>query len=304
MSDAAAELKKKFLKRDRVLRVITKDGKFRAAAIKNTEIARIAQQRHALDPLAATLLARLMSGASLMSSFLKGEERITIETDSTGVIKLLFAESLQVGEVRGFVRYAKDAGERPVATIGDALGIGLLKVSKVQYNQPEPTTGIVQLIKGDISTDLAYYLRQSEQIPSAVVLDVDVDDSGKIAHSAGLLVQAMPGATEAEVKKIMDSIRELPSLAELLGTGYNPEEILRQALPMEFDVTSSTPIDFYCRCSLDRFKEMLMTLGISEIEDMQKQGQNELICQYCNEHYYLSENDFDVMLAETRARTN
>jgi molecular chaperone Hsp33 len=300
----AEELKKKFLKRDRVVRVLTKDGKFRAAAIKNTEVARMAQQRHALDPLGGTLLARLMSGASLMSSFLKGEERITIEIDSSGVIKYLFAEALQVGEVRGYVRYAKDAAEKKIEHIGDALHIGLLKVSKVQYNQPEPQTGIVQLIKSDVSTDLAYYLRQSEQIPSAVVLDVDVDDAGEISHSAGLLVQAMPGATEAEIKKVMDSIRELPSLAELLGTGYNPEEILRQALPSEFDVLNNTPIDFYCRCSIDRFKEMLMTLGVEEIEDMQKQGQNELTCQYCNEHYYLTNDDFDVMIAESRAKTN
>jgi molecular chaperone Hsp33 len=298
------ELKKKFLKRDRVLRVITKDGKFRAACIKNTEVARVAQQRHALDPLAGTLLARLMSGVSLLSSFLKGEERTTIEIDCSGVIKSLFAEALQVGEVRGYVRYAKDAAERPVATIADALGIGLFKVTRVLYNQSEPSSGIVQLIKGDISTDLAYFLTQSEQIPSAVVLDVDVDENGAISHSAGLMVQAMPGATEAEIKQIMDSIRELPSLAELLGTGYNPEEILRQALPMDFDIVHNTPLDFYCRCSLDRFKEMLMTLGVQEIEDMQKQGQNELTCQYCNEHYYLTPEDFDVMVAEMRAKTN
>ncbi|MES2764801.1 MAG: Hsp33 family molecular chaperone HslO [Bacteroidota bacterium] len=303
MADVS-ELKKKFLKRDRVLRAITKDGKFRAACIKNTEVARVAQQRHALDPLAATLLARTMSGASLLSSFLKGEERTTIEIDGSGVLKYIFVEALQVGEVRGYVRYAKDAAEREVATIGDAIGIGLFKVTRVLYNQQEPSTGIVQLIKGDISTDLAYYLTQSDQIPSAVVLDVDVDENGAVSHSAGLLVQAMPGATEAEIKAVMDSIRELPSLAELLGTGYNPEEILRQALPTEFDVVNNSPVDFYCRCSLDRFKTMLTTLGVEEIEGMQRDGQNELTCQYCNEHYYLAPEDFDVLLAEMRAKTN
>ena len=55
--------------RDRVVRAISKDGKFRISAIKNTKSAVEAQKRHNLSYLPAFLLARALAAASMMSSF-------------------------------------------------------------------------------------------------------------------------------------------------------------------------------------------------------------------------------------------
>ncbi len=170
--------------RDRVVRAMTADGFFRVAGINNSTAVRTAQENHQLSPLNAVLLGRLMSAASLLSSFLSGEERVILEASGAGPLQHLYAEALQVGEVRA---YSANPGFMPDIEgadanfqLSDALGIGLLKVTRIQYNQYEPTTGVVELYKGDISTDIAYYLRMSEQIPSAVVLDVVFDDNGDI----------------------------------------------------------------------------------------------------------------------------
>ncbi len=293
------ELKKKFLQRDRSARALTNDGKFRAAAVINTNTAKEAQRRHTIDPLSTLLLSRSLAAASLLASFLKGEERVVVEFMGNGIYKRIFAEALQVGEVRGYV----DKNQHPENT-ETAFGVGLLRVTKVLYGKFEPVSGVVALQKGNVSNDIAYYLTQSEQIPSAVRLDVDMTEDGAIRHSAGIIVQAMPDATESEIMEVHDSMLRIGSVAELAADGYHPDEILRQFLPTDCQIVNTTPVDFFCRCSLDRFKAILLTLGLQEVQGMRDEGQRELVCQYCNNHYQLSNKDFDDLITQLKASQN
>lgn len=300
------ELKKKYLLRDRVVRAITKNGKFRVAVVKSTDTTRMAMENHQLGGLTAYLLARALSGVALLSSFLKGEERIVLQFDGTGPVRMIYVEALQVGEIRGFAKNAEGVVEAAseVKVLTDALSVGFLKVSKYLYNKFEPATGIVELHKSDITTDIAYYLTQSEQIPSAITLDVLMSDYDKVQESGGLLIQAMPGATEREIEQIEEAILKLGPIAKLLNEGLAPEEILEMVMPFEYDIVNTSPIDFFCRCSLERFKEIITTLGINEVRDMKETGQNELICQYCSKKYYLEQSDFDEIITTLKAREN
>ena len=88
----------------------------------------------------------------------------------------------------------------------DFLGLGLIKVSKVLYNKPEPTQGIIELVKGDISTDIAFYFTQSEQIPTSLILDVALDEKGNITNSGGIMIQALPGATEEDLEEVVNNV--------------------------------------------------------------------------------------------------
>jgi molecular chaperone Hsp33 len=65
-----------------------------------------------------------------------------------------------------------------------------------------------------------------------------------------------------------------------------------------------TAVDFFCRCSIDRFKAALPALGAEEIKEMQEQEQRELVCRYCNKHYYLSDQDFADILGVLQAKNN
>lgn len=297
---------KKFLQRDRVVRAITKDGHFRVAAVNLTHTAQTAQERHDLGPLAAVFLGRLMAGSALLSSFLKGEERIILEAMGKGPLARVYTEALQVGEIRGFVENPQatlDFSDASV-TLGDALGVGLFRVTKVLYDHFEPVVGVVELIKGDISTDLAYYLTQSEQIPSAVMLDAKVDEEGKVESCGGLIVQAMPGAPEQDIVAIQENLRTVTPITDLLKVGYTPEEMMKVTIPMETEEINHARVDFFCRCSIDRFKSILLTLGIDELSSMKEMGQNELVCRYCNEKYEIPDEELEAMIEELRAQSN
>lgn len=293
-------VRKKWLERDRVVKAITKSGSLRAAAIHNVTSVQTAQQRHHLEPLRALVLARAITGATLMASFLKGEERVVLTADGNGLVKSVYAEALQLGEVRGFCI----ANNNAVADQDSPLGTGILKVQRVLYGKHEPITGIVELHRGDITTDLGHYLTQSEQIPSAFVIDTSFNEENVIAQNVGLLVQAMPGARPEEIFKVYDILDVLDRPTEFADKGYSPEDLLRQVLPGEIEVLGSSPVDFFCRCSLDRFKSVLLTLGYEEIVGMQQAGHNELVCQYCNERYLLQDADFTELLEQLLARRN
>jgi molecular chaperone Hsp33 len=301
-----AELKERFRQRDRVIRVLTLDGAFRAVVVRNTVTAQTAQQRHGLEPVGARLLAQALGSASLLASFLKGEERIVVEADGDGPIDTVAAEALQVGEVRGYVHYAlRRTDGLPLGAHPFPLGSrGLFRVVRILYNHVEPLVSVVELQPGDVVTNLEYYFEQSEQIPTALRFDVDFSPDGLITSAAGFLVQPMPGADPSGMQQVEKRLQELPSLTELLAAGCGPEEILQRVLPGPFTVLNNTPVDFFCRCSRERFKELLTTLSPEEIREMQRFGHNELVCQYCGERYRLDEQDFAEILRRIQARQN
>ncbi|MBQ6270073.1 MAG: Hsp33 family molecular chaperone HslO [Bacteroidetes bacterium] len=296
------EIKDKLKNRDRVIRVLSKNGHFRAVAVKNTMAAITAQEKHKLDGLSASYLAKALSSATMLSAFLKGEERVSIEFSGDGCMNKLYAESLQVGECRGFVSY-KDNIE-PITNLSEILGQGTLKVTRILYNEPEPIIGIVPIQKGDISTDLAYYFAQSEQIGSGVVLDADFNENGKIIQSGGFIIQAMPDATDNELQTMENKLSEVTSLSKDFMEGLSLIDILKKYLPFDFDILKSTQVDFFCRCSKENFIAKLLLLPIDEIKDMQNRKQNELICQFCSKHYYLDNNDFNNIISAIKAKQN
>jgi molecular chaperone Hsp33 len=297
------KLKEKFHLRDRIVRVLSLDGNFRAVCVKNTSTAQLAQQKHNLEYYTAGFLSRALSASSMLASFLKGEERVIFEVESNGPIRKVFAEALQLGEVRGFVKYSKNFDYQNINNINEYIGVGLLKVSKIMYNKREPIVGIVPIIKGDISTDLTYYFKQSEQIPTLVFLDVDFDENGIINQSGGMIIQAMPGHTKEKFEEIIELTKNL-KLINYFNSKLNPLDVLKSVLPFDFELISSNQVDFFCRCSKDSFIEKLMTLELNDILEMQKNNENELVCQYCNTKYYLTNEDFEKMILEMKAKRN
>ena len=297
-------LKQQYKKRDRLISAMSKDGLFRIAFLINTKTAAIAQEKHHLDYISASLLARQLSASSLMVSFMKGEERIIIQSEGNGNISYIYSEAAQIGEVRGFVRHSKDYNPDKIDTYKAGLGIGLFKVSKALYDQPKPITGIVPLIKGDMTNDLAYYLEQSDQIASFVVLEVDLNEEGLITFSSGLIVQAMPGASLQQIETLFDHLKGLDKLQSYFDKADNVDETLQSILPLEYTKLKSIPIDFFCRCSKDRFMEHLILIGKHEVLEMKKLNQNELVCQYCNNKYYLTPEDFKKLIDEITIMSN
>lgn len=294
----------KHQEKSRVVSVLANNGHFRVSAIKNTNVALEAQNRHSLPEVPALLLARALSAASLLAVFLTGEERVIIDAIGEGLVNKVTAEAIQVGEVRGYCQYSPSVSKLSKEEFDTALGSGIFRVMRILYNEPEPVQGIVKLVRGDISSDLNYYFAKSEQIFSIAILDADTNDEGKISNSCGIIVQAMPGATEKEKDEVVEKLQKLDRLTQIIQPRDDLNEVLKKILPWDFTLLKNDRVDFFCRCSKESFIEKLLTLTYVDIKEMQELGQNELVCQYCNARYYLEESDFNYLLTTLKAKTN
>lgn len=299
------ELKKRFKERDRAISVLSKDGLFRAVAIRNTNTAILAQKSHDLSAVPAYFLSKVLAGAGMISIFLKGEERVIVDFSGDGLLEKIYAEVMHVGECRGFVKLSESMAEDEINSFTEVLGSGLLRVSRILYNKMEPIVGVVPIQFGDISTDLSYYYSQSEQIDSLIFLDANIGEDGFVISSGGLMIQSMPGVTDSEMKNVFGSFNTFGSkIIDKIVCCSDLLETLRELLPFDFEIMKNKQIDFYCRCNISNFKDKLLLLDIVELEEMRAKGHNELVCQFCNKHYYLSDEDFSDLICQLRARMN
>lgn len=297
--------KEHYLYKDRLVRGVSDNGHFQIAVVKTTEVVQEVQRRHNLGPLATVILGRALTGVMLLSASLKGEERIQLVMQGNGPLGLVTAEANSIGEIRGYVNHP-DAmidllnGER----LEDGLGIGLLSFSKTLYNEARPITGTVELVSGNVSKDLAHYLMQSEQIPSAITLDVQLNELGEVESAGGILIKALPGAPISDIETVEKNLMALPIVSQLFSEGFYIDDIMHQAMaPLVVRELDRTPVHFYCRCNKDKFIVALTMLQINELEEMAGADQ-EMVCHYCNEKYLVTAEEIESIVRDKKIAMN
>ncbi|WP_205720008.1 Hsp33 family molecular chaperone HslO [Fodinibius halophilus] len=295
-----------FITKDRLIKGISKNGHLKISVVKTTDVVKTAQKKHNLSLLNTVLLGRALTATALMASELKGEERVKMRIEGKGPVGLLAAEANRVGEVRGYVQnpHVELDYSREDVDISDALGVGVLTFSKILYNEAEPRTSSIELISGNVTDDLAYYMVQSEQIPSAVLLDVGMTDEGKVNEAGGLIIQRMPDAPEGTIEELQEKMLEFESIDTLLAEGNYIDDIMEMAMdPIEVKELDRQPVDFFCRCTRERFINALAMLGYEDLKEISDEGQ-ELVCHYCNEQYNITQEEIEKLLMETKAKMN
>lgn len=292
--------------KDRIIKGITSDGHFKIAVVKTTDVVREAAERHQLSLLAKVVLGKALTATMLLASELKKEERIQLRMDGNGPLKSVIAEANSLGEVRGYV--ADPTAELDYTSkgvsLGDGIGLGVLSLTKVLYNEAEPRTSAIEIVNGDVTTDVARYLAQSEQIPSAVLLDVGIDEEGIITQAGGLLLQRLPDAPEGQIDMLQERLASFPPIDQLLADGQYIDEIMKKSVsPIEVKELNRQPVDFFCRCSRERFLDALSMLNINDLKEMEGESQ-EIVCHYCNNREEISKEDIAKLISEAQAKLN
>ncbi|MEQ8524020.1 Hsp33 family molecular chaperone HslO [Gracilimonas sp.] len=292
--------------KDRLIKGITTDGHFKISVVKTTEVVKTARENHQLSLLNTVILGRALTATMLLASELKGEERIQLRMDGDGPIGFIIAEANSVGEIRGYVQNpAADLDyTNPETELGDGIGLGIMTFSKVLYNEAEPKTSTIQLVKGDINSDVAHYLAQSEQIPSALLTDVGIDEDGNVTEAGGLLIQRLPGAPDGQIDLLQERLGSFPAIDELLSDDQYIDEIMSKAVsPLKVKELNRQPVDFFCRCSRKRFLNALAMLSYEDLKEMDGEGQ-EMVCQYCNNKEFISKEEIEKIVMDAQAKMN
>ncbi len=284
------------------------DGTIRVFAAVTTDILREAVRRHGTSPTASAAFGRTLTGALLLGGTLKDYDRLTIRIDCEGPIRGIVAETPGNGAVRGYVK--DPTAELPPSSngkfnVGALVGEGTFYVIRESGFDiglhKEPYVGSVPIVTGEIAEDLAYYLAKSEQIPSAVLLGVLLENSEPyVTASGGILIQMLPGANEHIITMIEDTIRHAPHLTSIIRDGAGPKDLLRLGLgDIDFEVLETYPVYFRCNCSFERAIVLISSLGKGEVRSMlNEENGARMTCGFCNEEYVLTGSDLEAILAE------
>ena len=280
-------------------------GQARAILIESTQLVQRAKDIHGLSRIAAAALGRTLTCAAMMGSMLKGEdESITTQIKGGGPICTVMAVAHGDCTVKGYVDnpgidLPRTGAKLPV---GAAVGKdGRLTVVKDMHLR-EPYVGQVNLVSGEIAEDFAMYFTASEQTPSLVSLGVLVSDE-KVESAGGLIVQVMPGASEAAIASIENSAGMFMDISGTMKEYHLKDSVQQLLMHLEPEILATREPRYACACSRERIEKVLISLGADELKDMiQTQHGAQVDCHFCNKRYEFSEDALKALLEKATVR--
>ena len=283
----------------RVHKFLSEDLTVRIAVVNATLVVDEMRSIQNSYPIPTVAVGRSMVAALLMASHLKNGQELSLYFQGNGPLGRVFAEANFEGQVRGYCNNPQI--QLPLEgslNIGHAVGIGLLTVTHHLPGQAEPHRGTVIIRTGEVGDDIAFYLHQSHQIPSVVSLGVQLNEYGLVQSAGGVLIELMPGHSEELVQLIEENVKKAPSVSKRFLEGASPLEVVRDFLGetplMELD--HPYPIEYHCRCSMERVLRSVMLLGIEEIDRALADAQPlDVACEFCGRHYEVGKEDLEKL---------
>ena len=278
---------------DYIVRASAADGQIRVFAATTKDLVEKARKIHGTSPVATAALGRLLTGATMMGSMMKGRsEVLTVQVMGDGPIGSLTVTANSMARVKGFVQNPEvmlPASAEGKLDVGGAVGNGMLRVIK-DLGLKEPYVGETELISGEIAEDLTVYFATSEQTPSSVALGVLMNRDNTVAQAGGFIIQLMPDATEEVISHLEQKLTEVTSVSGLLAEGMTPEEILEYIFAgFDLKLLDKIPTSYYCNCSKERVEKALISIGAKELNAMIADGEPiTMNCHFCDKSYTFS----------------
>lgn len=278
---------------DYIVRATAANDQIRAFAITSREMVEKARQLHETSPVATAAFGRLLTGAAMMGSMMKGEKDIlTIRMRGDGPINGITVTADSGSNVKGYVGNPNviiPPNYLGKLDVGAAIGYGTMSVTK-DLGMKEPYTSQINLTTSEVAEDLTYYFAASEQVPSAVALGVLMEKNNTVKQAGGFILQLMPFAEEKVISFLEDKVNKISSVTDMLEKGMTPEDILEEVVgELGLKINDKIPTSYKCNCSRERVSRALVSIGKKELNDMINDGKEiNINCNFCNTNYAFS----------------
>ncbi|HEU4992832.1 MAG TPA: Hsp33 family molecular chaperone HslO [Luteimonas sp.] len=249
---------------------------------------------------AVELLGEGAAAAALFTGHAKVDGRLSVQLRGTGPLRTLFAECTAAGTLRGIVQVAE--GGEPARDLR-AMGEGAVLAITIENpagpgREPVRYQGLVPLESDSLAGAFEDYFRQSEQLPTRILLAADE------VGAAGLMLQKLPGdAGDDDGWARAGALFDTLSPAELLAwpTATLLHRLFHEESPQAL---GERPLRFACSCSRERVGAMLRSLGRDEAEAAMEAngGEVRVRCEFCGETYDFDPGQIEALF-ETPAQT-
>lgn len=274
----------------KLYKFLSSEGTIRASALVCTDVVNHLRIVQNTSPTSTLALGRALIGTTLLASHLKDEQALSLQIQCEGPMKMVFAQASYEGSVRAFIADPQLglAVEKNNLVLAPHVGKGTLTVSTYIKGAARPQISQVLVQSGEITDDIAHYLRTSQQIPCILTSGVLFQGDGKVTSAAGLLVELMPGHTETDVQRVESCLRVLGSLSDSLTPEITGEELLQ----MFFVGVSGKhwlhphEVEIACSCSREKVMNSFKLLGEDDLKEMiEKKELVDVQCEMCGKRY-------------------
>ncbi|MEG0182284.1 MAG: Hsp33 family molecular chaperone HslO [Stenotrophomonas sp.] len=247
-------------------------------------------------PAAAELLGEAAVASALFTGHTKVDGRLSIQLRSNTAMRTLFAECTAAGTLRGIVQLA-DSGDAPrdLTTLGDdALLAITIENPGLDPREPQRYQSLVGLTAAGLDEAFEDYFRQSEQLPTRLLLAADG------TRAAGLLLQKLPGDEgDNDGWSRASALFETLGKQELLDVAGN--DLLHRLFHEEKpELLGERGLRFACSCSRERVEGMLQSLGEEEARAAaEPTGAVEVRCEFCGQEYHFPLTEFAILFSDT-----
>lgn len=277
---------------DYLIRGMARDDKVRIIGCDCKDTIDLICKKHGTYPIASIALGRFLCSTLMMGAMVKDSQTVTCIINGEGELGTLFTQSNSRGDIRGFV--SNSDVDLPLVDnkwdIERAVGNnGLLTVIK-SFDEKNNFSSQTRLVKGDISSDVAMYFFESEQLPTIVNLGIELDKEGNVSSARGYIIQLMTGYEESDVEYL-----ENMTLASL---DKNIDDAVLEMFS-DFKKLENTSVQFACDCSKEKFEKGLKSLKVEDLKEMlESQGYIETMCNFCSEKYVFSKEEIEKIIKE------
>lgn len=285
---------------NRLVKTLIYGGEMSLCVLDTTDLVNDAIQIHKLSPLSAAALGRALTAAAFMCSGLKNEgDKLSVNIVGDGVGGTITVSGNSALDLRGTIENPR--AELPLRAdgkldVGGCVGRnGRLTVVK-SMGLKEPYSGSCRLVSGEIAEDFAAYYLYSEQQPSAFALGVKIGKDYSCAGAGGVVIQALPGASEESIVKAEETMGKFASVSTLIK-----EKSIEEIIEENFGKCETEELfpHYKCLCSREYIGGILKSMGKKELEDiLAEQGEIAVNCEFCEKNYVFTQNDVDAMFEE------
>jgi len=287
---------------DRIDVFLLNNSTIRGAMLHGTKMINQMRVNHNLGILETLTLGQSYIGAGLMTSMIKGNDKISFAIECGGPIKGLSVEASASGNIRGYLFANPIPITKPVESfnLSPFFGPGFLSVTKHLESSKQPFTGQVMMQHGRIAKDLANYFLESEQIKTAFGLSVYFDKEGKAVGAGGLFLQALPGAEDTALGSLEETIEEMPSIGKYFAEGGSTRKLVNETF-IEFspEIIGEKSVSFNCDCSKERFTSFIASMKRSDKDEILKNGPFPLVttCHNCGTDYEFTKEELQAVFS-------
>jgi len=270
-----------FFENDQLSRFLLEPSGVRGVLVNLRDTWQAIRQRSPYPDAVAERLGETCAAAALFTGHAKVDGRLSVQLRGTGALRTLFAECTAAGTLRGIAQYREPL---PDPLTPQAFGPGSILAITIENLPPggrdlHRYQGMVELQADHLSGAFEAYFRQSEQLPTRLLLAADSEQAG------ALMLQQLPdGHGDPDGWTRCSALFDTLGTAELLRMPGS--ELLRRLFHQEtLRPLGQRPLSFACSCSRTRVEDVLRGLGADEAIAACQNGPAEIHCDFCGQGY-------------------